>query len=110
MWKVKNYEDIIQNHIDTFKQLKKFNNKNRLIMIYGNHDIVKKYPTIIKKYFYKYHDKTTKQQETLLDGLIVHKSLVLNYKNHDIFLIHGHQIDFINSTLWYSSRFLVRYL
>lgn len=110
MWEVKNYKDIVEVHLDAFKQLKKFNNSDRLIMIYGNHDIVKKSPAVLEKYFYKYYDKTTKQNETLLDGLTVYESLVLNYKGYDIFLIHGHQVDFLNSTLWRFSRFLVRYI
>lgn len=110
MWEVKKYEDIIEVYLNTFKQLKKFYDSNRLIMIYGNHDMVKKYPTILKKYFYQYHNIVTFQDEILLDGLIVHESFILKYKNYDIFLIHGHQVDFINSTLWRVSRFFVRYV
>lgn len=110
MWEVKDYENIIKVHIDSFKQLKKFNDSGRLIMIYGNHDIVKKSPNIVKKYFHEYYDELKNQDEALLTNLTVHESLVLNYKNHDIFLIHGHQVDFLNSTLWHVSRFLVRYV
>lgn len=109
MWEVKKYEDIIEIHLDTFKQLKKFKDSNRLIMIYGNHDIVKKSPEILKKYFYKYYNKETKKIEDLLNNLDVYESLILNYKNHDIFLLHGHQVDFLNNNLWYLARFLVRY-
>ena len=108
MWEVKNYKDIVDVHLDSFKQLKKFNDSNRLIMIYGNHDIVKRTPDILEKNFYKYYDKLTKKDEDLLVGLKVYESLVLNYKNHDIFVIHGHQVDFLNSTFWRFSRFLVR--
>lgn len=110
MWEVKDYESIIDAHLDSFKQLQQFNDSGRLIMIYGNHDIVKKSPDILKKYFYKYYDKTTNKKEKLLDGLVVYESLVLNYNNYDIFLIHGHQVDFLNSNLWRFSRFLVRYV
>ena len=110
MWEIENYKDIVDAHLDSFKQLKKFNDSNRLIMIYGNHDIVKKSPSILKKNFYKYYDKITEQEIPLLEKLNVWESLVLNYKNYDIFLIHGHQIDFLNSTLWPLSRFLVRYV
>lgn len=108
MWEVKNYKDIIDEYLDIFKQLKKFHNSGRLMMIYGNHDIVKKSPDILEKYFYKYYNEITKQDEILLDGLVVYESLILNYQNYDIFLIHGHQVDFLNSTLWRFSRFLVR--
>lgn len=110
MWEVKDYENIIEVHLEAFKQLKKFNNSGRLIMIYGNHDMVKKSPAVLEQYFYKYYNTITKKEEPLLDSLIVYESLVLNYKNYDIFLIHGHQVDFLNSTLWRLSRFLVRYV
>lgn len=110
MWEVQEYGSIIERHLDTFKQLKKFNDNDRLIMIYGNHDMVKKSPDILEKYFYKYYNKITKKDETLLDNLIVYESLILNYEKHDILLIHGHQFDFLNSTLWRFSRFLVRYV
>lgn len=108
MWEVKNYENIIDVHLDTFKQMKKFNDTNRLIMIYGNHDIIKKSSNVLKKYFYKYYDKNAKKEIPLLENLKVHESLILKYKNYDIFLIHGHQVDILNSTFWRLSRFLVR--
>ena len=110
MWEVKNYKEIIEIYLDIFKQLKKFHDENRLVMIYGNHDISKKSQAVLEKYFYKYYDQTTKQEESLLDGLTVYESLVLNYKDYDIFLIHGHQVDFLNHELWRFSRFLVRYV
>lgn len=110
MWEVKNYKDIINVHLDSFKKLKKFNDSNRLIMIYGNHDISKKSQAVLEKYFYKYYNEKTKKEEPLLEGLNVYESLVLNYQNYDIFLIHGHQVDFLNSTLWRFSRFIVRYI
>lgn len=108
MWEVKNYKEIIDEHLDTFKLLSKFNDSNRLIMIYGNHDMCKKSKKVLRKYFYEYYNPTTKNQEKLLDNLVVYEALVLNYKGHDILMIHGHQIDLLNSTFWKLSRFLVR--
>lgn len=108
MWEVDDYNKIIKINLEVFKQLKKFHDYNKLIMIYGNHDISKNSPTILEKYFYKYYNEQTQKGESLLDGLKVYESLVLNYKNYDIFLIHGHQVDYLNGTLWHLSRFLVR--
>lgn len=108
MWEVDDYKEIVETHLDVFKLLQKFYNSNRLIMIYGNHDIEKKSPAVLNKYFYKYYDKLEKQDKLLLTDLTVHESLILAYKNYDMFLIHGHQVDFLNSTLWRFSRFLVR--
>lgn len=110
MWEVKNYKDIVDIHLDAFKELKKFHDKGRLIMIYGNHDIVKKDSSFVKDNFYKYYNKITQKEESLLENLVVRESLILNYKGYDIFLIHGHQVDFLNSTLWKFSRFLVKNL
>lgn len=91
MWEVKNYSEIIEAYEDIFKKFKEFYEKNRLIMIYGNHDIVKRSKKILK-------------------NIEVYESLVLNYNNYEIFLIHGHQVDFLNSIIWRISRFLVRTL
>lgn len=110
MWEVKHYNEIIDEHIDSFKELKKFYDDGRLIMIYGNHDIVKKSPAVLKKYFYEYVDKETNEKKKLLFDLEVLEALVLEYKGKDIFLVHGHQVDFLNSTLWPVARFLVRYV
>lgn len=84
MWEVKKYQEIIQHHLAVFKILKNFYDKRRLFMIYGNHDIEKKQFSEVSE------------------------SLILDYKGYEIFLLHGHQVDFLNSTLWRLSRFLVR--
>lgn len=110
MWEVENYKDIINEHLTTFKLLKKFNDSNRLIMIYGNHDICKRSKKILKEYFYKYHNKITGVEEDLLNDINVYESLILEYNNHEIFLVHGHQVDFLNYRLWKLSRFLVRHV
>ena len=110
MWEVKNYEDIIEEHLDSFKILKKFHRVGRLIMIYGNHDKCKENLSILKDYLYKYHNKITKTEEELLNYLYVNESLVLTYEDREIFLIHGHQVDLLNSTFWRLSRFLVRHV
>lgn len=110
MWEVENYKDIVKANLEVFQQLKKFYDNGRFIMIYGNHDIEKKSENVLGNYFYTYYDEVTKQTESLLEGLTVYESLILKYNDYDIFLIHGHQVDFLNSTLWRLSRFLVRYL
>lgn len=110
LWEVKDSKSIIEIHLDTFKLIKKFYDDDKLIMVYGNHDLSKKNVETLEKYFYKYYDKDKKKEESLLDGLVVYESLILEYDNHDIFLIHGHQVDFLNGTIWWFSKFLVRYM
>lgn len=110
MWEVKEYGDIIDIHLDTFKILKEFYDKKRLIMFYGNHDIEKKNEKILKKYFYGYYDEVNKEHKELFDDLMVNEALILKYNDKEIFLLHGHQVDFLNGTIWGVAKFLVRYL
>ena len=107
-WEVKKYKDIIEEHISAFKLIKKFHQNNRFIMLYGNHDIVKRQPQILKEYFSTYYDKFSNEEKELLADLQVFESLILDYDGKEIFLLHGHQVDFFNSNLWRLSRFLVR--
>lgn len=110
LWEVRNCRDIINIHLDTFKKLKKFNDENRLFMIYGNHDIVKKSKVVFNDCFGKYYDEEKKIDVSLLNSLSVQEALILNYKEYDIFLIHGHQVDLLNGKMWKLSRFLVRHI
>lgn len=110
MWEVSNYREIVDEHLDTFKKLRKFKEKNRLYMVYGNHDRLKNKVDILEKYFYSYYDKKEKEEKPLLDGLVVYESLVLDYDGNDIFMLHGHQVDFFNNVMWRVSRFFVRHV
>lgn len=110
MWEVVSHKDIVYSYLYIFKLLKRFYDEGRFIMIYGNHDIRKKSPNVVQELFYKYYDMDLKREIDLLKGICVYESLILNYKGRDIFLIHGHQVDFFNSKLMLASRFVVRYL
>ena len=109
LWEVKDYNEIINAYLDVFKLLKKFLDNGRLIMLFGNHDIIKKDNSILEQFFYNYYDEGSKETLDLLKGLVVDESLILKYMNRNIFLLHGHQADFISGTLWRMSKFLVRY-
>ncbi len=107
LWKKNNLEDIVIEYLDIFKILKKFYTKSRLIMIYGNHDIEKENPKVLKKFLYKFYDKEKQKEVDLLNNLTVEESLILDCKGYEILLLHGHQVDIISGTLWRLSRFLV---
>ena len=95
LWENRNLELIMDMHNDVFSLLWQFYQNNRLYMLYGNHDMVKKYIDI----FY--------------EGIIMraeHSQSTDNTDQKDILVTHGHQVDFLNSTLWRLARFLVRYL
>ncbi|WMJ76764.1 MULTISPECIES: metallophosphoesterase family protein [unclassified Sedimentibacter] len=111
LWENRNINDIINAHSDAFWVLKKFHEKKRLHMIYGNHDIVKKYPFYVEKNLFQYFNQRDNEYCDLLRDIKIHEGLILqNKKNHnEIMLLHGHQVDFLNSDIWRVARFLVRY-
>ncbi len=117
LWENKKLSDIMNAHPNSFRMLRKFYEDKRLYFIYGNHDMVKRNAKYVKANLYRYYDKQEEKELSLFEGIKVHEGLVLEYHGEDgkaagkpIFLVHGHQVDFLNSTLWKYARFLVRHL
>lgn len=109
LWENKKFSDISVIYNNVFWLMKKFYKNNRLFLIYGNHDLIKRdAPHIYEAYF----DSRKQMNVPLFPGIKVYESIVLqNPETEDkIFLLHGHQADFLNDHLWKTSRFLVRYL
>lgn len=115
LWKNKSFVDIAYNHKDIFKVLNKFNNKKRLHLLYGNHDSKKASKEFLlkqKKKLLKIDKDFGKDFIYLLDNTIYKESLILKYTplDKDIFIFHGHQLDFMNYELSFLSKFLVRHI
>ena len=89
LWENRSIEQIRQMHPHSFEMLERFRREQRLYLIYGYHDMVKKYK-----------------------GGVFYESILLKDTLHkkNIFLTHGHQAQVMNSTYWKVNRFLVRYL
>lgn len=107
LWENTRLKPILNVHKDVFELLAKFNRAGRLIMIFGNHDIVK---GVNGKISYRRYDAQLKKCVPLLEGLNIREGLVLEYAGENIFAVHGHQADLLNSTFWKLARFLVRHL
>lgn len=112
LWENTNISDIIQVHSNAFWLMSKFYEAGRLYFIYGNHDMVKRSKRYVKKNLYQYFDERQKKYIPLFPDIKIHEGLVLKHRVTDdkIFLLHGHQVDPLNSTWWRLSRFLVRFL
>ena len=115
LWKNKSFVDIAYNHKDIFKVLNKFNNKKRLHLLYGNHDSKKASKEFLlkqKKKLLKIDKDFGKDFIYLLDNTIYKESLILKYTpiDKEIFIFHGHQLDFMNYELSFLSKFLVRHI
>lgn len=112
LWENRRFSEIRKSHSHIFDILKKFHINNRLHMIYGNHDMVKKNKSYVKKNLYFYYDERKKRIEPLFKNIEIHEGLILHYNDTEdrIFVVHGHQGDLLNDYLWWLSRFLVRYV
>ncbi len=112
LWENKRLSDIMQIHKDVFSLLSKLHSDRRLYMLYGNHDIEKRNYKYVERNIRRYYAQREQEDPSIFNSLKMHEGLVLkhNESNDKILLIHGHQVDMLNSTFWRLSKFLVRYI
>ena len=92
--------------------MKQFHERERLHMIWGNHDMVYRNPKYVEKHLSTYFDPKVGEEVDLFCGLTYNEGIVLKHSetNQELFLAHGHQADWWNYIFWKWSRFLVRIL
>ncbi|NHF60648.1 serine/threonine protein phosphatase [Flavobacteriaceae bacterium TP-CH-4] len=112
LWENLHFEPIFQAHKNVYKLLREFHLQNRLHMVWGNHDMVYKDPTYIKKHLSTYFDRVEGREKELLGDIVYHEGIILKHTQtqQELFLTHGHQADWWNYTFWRWGRFLVRVL
>ncbi len=112
LWKNNSFSDICNVYSDIFRLLHKFYAEHRLYMIFGNHDMVKKYPYFVKQNMERFYNRRTDRYESLFPGIQMHEGLILKNTetNKKLFLVHGHQGDIISDIFWKAGRFLSRHI
>lgn len=117
LWENRNMKTIIDIHSNVFWLFKQFYQEDRLYLLYGNHDIVKRKKGYPAKSCGTYFCTQSQQMQplfpalTFYEGIILTTDLLPGSRSHvSLYLTHGHQASLLNSTLWPLSRFLVRYL
>ncbi len=112
LWKNRNFSDICNIYSDIFRLLSQFYAENRFYMIFGNHDIVKKYPWFVEKNLGSYYNSRMDRRESLFEGIRVHEGLILKSTEtqRKLFLVHGHQGDLVSDIFWKVGRFLSRHV
>ena len=111
LWEYKDFKYIRQAHGDVFTSIKKFFDQDRLYMLYGNHNINLADKRYVRRNYFHYYDEYSQEQRELFPGIIPYEALVLKERTtgQEIFVVHGHQGDFLNDQLWQVSRFWLRY-
>ena len=112
LWENIDFKSIFEAHKNVFELLQLFFNENRLYRILGNHDMVYKNKRYVQKHLSTYFDKVTGKDVPLFPGISFSEGVVLKHTETDqeIFLLHGHQADFMNYVGWKFNRFMVRAL
>lgn len=74
--------------------------------------MVKKNKQYVQENLFQYYDDRAKRYISLFENITCYEGLILQHAGtgRKIYLAHGHQVDFLNYTIWKVARFLVRYL
>lgn len=111
LWEHKKFEVIRYAHSDVFMLLRAFYDTGRFHMIYGNHNVAFKKPHHIEKNLFSFYDEYESFFSELFPGIEVPEAIVLEDEatGGEVFVVHGHQGDFINDQIWPVMKFLNRY-
>ncbi|MBM6615763.1 metallophosphoesterase family protein [Desemzia sp. RIT804] len=111
MLEYSNFEHTKNAHPAVYDTIKKFFDEDRLVKIYGNHDIFLKYPSYVKKNYYTNYDEYNEVFFDFLKDLEPVEALVLKHKQtgQEILTVHGHQGDAPNDQFWRLTMLSLKY-
>ncbi|MCK8060028.1 MULTISPECIES: serine/threonine protein phosphatase [unclassified Fusibacter] len=111
LWEHSNFKHIRTAHSATYMKLKEFYDDERFIMLYGNHNMSLKFKHYVSTNLHQFFDEYNDYYAELFPGLVVHEAVVLQHKATDkeVFVVHGHQGDFINDQVWRMTKTINRH-
>jgi len=112
LWENLEFKSILEAHKNVYELMGKFFAENRLYRLLGNHDMVYRNQNYVEKHLYSYFNKVTGENDPLFPGISFTEGLVLVHETNEqeIFMLHGHQADWMNYRGWRFNRFMVRAL
>ncbi len=112
LWENRNLGEIVRIHSNQFRIMGELYRKGRFYMVFGNHDRKKECQKYFKSHCHSYYCETDAEIKSLFPDMQVQEAIRLQeaHSGVELLLVHGHQGDFWNDTLWKLTRFLVRYL
>lgn len=111
LWEHSKFDVIRYAHSDVFMLLRDFYLSDRFIMLYGNHNNTFRHTHTTQHNLFHFYDEYEEFFNQLFPNIDVHESVILENKEADqeIFIVHGHQGDFINDQIWPVMQFLSRH-
>lgn len=110
LWENRSLAKIIESYGNVYWLMREFYRKNRLYMIYGNHDYVKHRQKYVKKNYAYFYNECRNSREELFPGLEVREAYRVQTAGSELFLLHGHQCDLWNDYLHVFTKWMVRYV
>ena len=95
LWKNRRFGDVREAHGRTFDLFHELDREGRLHLVLGNHDLQNGQRGWVEK-----------------DGLVAREGLILRHARtgQRLFVVHGHQADFVSDQLRHVSRVMVRHV
>ncbi|KLE15588.1 metallophosphoesterase [Clostridium sp. C8] len=111
LWQNSNFKEIRLAHDEVYTLFQKFYDYNRLIMLYGNHNIYLKYRNFVEENYYEYYDDYNQETIKLFPNINIHEAVIFKHKytGQEILAVHGHQGDLMNDKFWRFTLLSVRY-
>ncbi|UCE93787.1 MAG: metallophosphoesterase family protein [Flavobacteriaceae bacterium] len=111
LWENNSFRPIYETYKHIFELLKRFYEKQRLYLLWGNHDMEFRDPIMVEKVMRTFFTPRNIADKDAIFDLQYHEGLILEFENSErsIFAIHGHQADYMNYKHWKFNRFFVRY-
>lgn len=111
LWEYQDFKHIKNAHPGVFSTIKKFYDDDRLIMMWGNHNIYLKNPAYVEKHYYTNYDEYHETFFDFLPDLKPIEALVLKNERtgQEILTVHGHQGDAPNDQFWRLTMLSLKY-
>lgn len=111
LWENANFAEIRREHDHVFAAMVDFQRAKRLHLVWGNHDIERQDPAVVRQQLHSYYDHRERVTKELFGDVTVHEGLVLRHtvSGLELFVVHGHQGGGLNDRHWPVGRFAVRH-
>ncbi len=111
LWEHSKFKHIRGAHSDVYCLIREFYIQDRFWMLYGNHNMSFKHGHHVKYNLHEFFDEYKDEVSPLFPGIEVHESLILTHEEtgKEVFVVHGHQGDFINDHIWRIMKFINRH-
>ncbi len=112
LWENREFKSILEAHKNVFDLMQLFFNEGRLYRLLGNHDMVYRNERYVEKHLFSYFNKVNGEPTPLFPNIKFSEGLILKHETtqQEIFMMHGHQADWMNYRGWKFNRFMVRAL